>query len=129
MAEALFNGQAPAGWIAISAGTSPSATPNPRTARMLQELGLDPPNHPPQHLTPEMMETSRIRVTMGCLDNASCPARLKQLEYRDWALPDPASLGDAEFRVVRDQLRAKVEGLIREILVNDRQRAARTLPR
>ncbi|MHB8351699.1 MAG: arsenate-mycothiol transferase ArsC [Thermoplasmata archaeon] len=115
MAEAMFNRQPPTGWVAVSAGTRPALSPNPRTARMLGELGLAMPNHPPRALTPAMIESSHIRVTMGCLDHASCPARLKALEYRDWALPDPAPLGDAEFRRVRDDILARVAELVEEI--------------
>ena len=91
MAEAMFNANPPEGWTAISAGTNPAASANPRTEPMLHELGLDFPPHPPQLLTPEMMDNARVRVTMGCLDDASCPARLKTLELRDWALPDPSA--------------------------------------
>jgi arsenate reductase (thioredoxin) len=128
MAEAMFNRDAPAGWRAISAGTSPASAPNPRTGPMLKEIGLEVPDHPPQPLTPAMIEASRIRVTMGCLDDAACPARLKELAYRDWGLPDPARLDDAGFRDVRDKLRQRVEGLAREIRLNERISTARATP-
>jgi len=127
MAEAMFNAHPPEGWIAISAGTSPAASANPRTAPMLRELGLDLPPHPPQLLTPEMMDRARVRVTMGCLDDASCPARLKTLELRDWALPDPALLDDDGFRQVRDRIAGNVKGLRTELVLSDRRAAA--LPR
>jgi arsenate reductase len=126
MAEALFNTDPPEGWRAISAGTRPARSANPRTASMLKEIGVQPPDHAPQLLSPETMATARIRVTMGCLDDASCPARLKRLDYRDWKLPDPAPLDDAGFRRVRDQLRAEVEGLRQEIRRADLRRAARS---
>ncbi|MGP8078406.1 MAG: low molecular weight phosphatase family protein [Thermoplasmata archaeon] len=122
MAEAMFNSNPPAGWTAISAGTIPAASANPRTAPMLRELGLDVPTHTPQLLTPEMMELAQIRVTMGCLDDASCPARLKTLELRDWALPDPAGLNDDGFRQIRDRLAGLVKGLRTELALSDRRR-------
>ncbi len=128
MAEAMFNSDAPGGWRAISAGTTPASVPNPRTAPMLKQIGLEMPLHPPQVLTPQMIEESKIHVTMGCLDDAACPARLRELEYRDWGLPDPAKLDDAGFREVREKLRGLVEGLTREIRLNDRMRAARASP-
>ena len=53
------------------------------------------------------MEEARVRVTMGCLDDESCPARLKSLELRDWSLPDPAALDDEGFRQVRDRIRGR----------------------
>ena len=119
MAEAMFNAHPPEGWSAISAGTSPASAVNPRTAPMLREIGMDLPSHPPQLLTPEMMEKARVRVTMGCLDDASCPARLKTLELRDWALPDPARQDDAGFRAVRDQLAHLVAALRAELVRAD----------
>ena len=115
MAEAMFNADRPDGWRATSAGTRPGRGANPRTGPMLRELGLSLPSHAPQALTTGLMETARIRVTMGCLDDASCPARLKSLELRDWGLPDPGRLDDDGFRGVRDQLAARVAALKREL--------------
>ncbi len=124
MAEAMFNARPPPGWTAVSAGTQPAGAANPRTSPMLAEIGLTVPGHPPQLLTEAMMDEARVRITMGCLDDGSCPAHLKGLELRDWALPDPARLDDAGFRRVREQLRGHVEGLRRELLLADRRRAA-----
>ena len=121
MAEAIFNADPPLGWRAISAGTRPTASPNPRTQAMLEERGFLLPDHPPQLLSNEMMDAARVRITMGCLDDASCPAHLKSLELRDWGLPDPAKLDDAGFREVRDQIRARIEGLRRELALSDRR--------
>jgi arsenate reductase (thioredoxin) len=124
MAEAMFNGNPARGWRAVSAGTAPAAVPNPRTERMLREVGLEIPPHPPQPLTDEILASSLVVVTMGCLDSASCPAKLKALEVRDWALPDPAKLDDAGFRKLRRDLQDRVEGLRRELALADRRRAA-----
>ena len=121
MAEAIFNADPPLGWRAISAGTRPAASPNPRTQAMLEERGFLLPDHPPQLLSNEMMDAARVRITMGCIDDASCPAHLKSLELRDWGLQDPAKLDDAGFREVRDQIRARIEGLRRELALSDRR--------
>jgi arsenate reductase (thioredoxin) len=115
MAEAMFNARPPYGWLAISAGTRPASGPSSRTGPMLREIGLALPPHPPQALTPEMLDRSRLRVSMGCLADVSCPARLRDLEVRDWELPDPARLDDAGFRQVRDRLATLVEGLRTEL--------------
>lgn len=123
MAEAMFNANPPDGWVGVSAGTNPANAPNPRTGPMLRELGLDLPPHPPQVLTPEMIDLAKIRVTMGCLDDASCPARLRTLELRDWALPDPAHLDDVDFREVRDRIARNVKGLKTELSLSDRRLA------
>lgn len=131
MAESMFNSNPPPGWTATSAGTMPSESPNPRTEPMLAELGLPLPAHGPQLLTTEMMDLARVRVTMGCLDDKSCPAHLKGLELRDWALPDPAGLDDAGFRQVRDRLASYVKGLRTELILSDGRIAAllRSAPR
>lgn len=121
MAEAIFNAHPPPGWRAISAGTAPAAAPNPRTGVVLGELGLPLPAHLPQPLTSEMIDRARIRVTMGCLDDVSCPAHLRSRDLRDWGLPDPAKLDVDGFRVVRDQLVTLVHGLRREIALSDRR--------
>jgi protein-tyrosine-phosphatase len=125
MAEAIFNARAPSGWRAVSAGTRPAAAANPRTGPMLAEIGLALPPHPPRALTPEMTDSATFRVTMGCLDDASCPARLKTLDLRDWGLRDPAKLDDAGFRAVRDEVVRRVEGLRGEIARSESRRAGR----
>ncbi|NNN16864.1 MAG: low molecular weight phosphatase family protein [Thermoplasmata archaeon] len=121
MAEAMFNADPPPGWRATSAGTVPSPAPNPRTRPMLAEIGLALPDHPPRLLTKELMDHADLRVTMGCLDDDSCPAHLKGLELRDWSLRDPARLDDAGFREVRDDLRQRVDRLRLEISLHDRR--------
>jgi protein-tyrosine-phosphatase len=121
MAESMFNANPPEGWGATSAGTRPAASANPRTAAMLREIGLDLPSHLPQLLTPEMMDHARVRVTMGCLDDASCPARLRTLELRDWELPDPGNLDEEGFRRIRDRLVRHVRGLRTELVASDRK--------
>ena len=123
MAESVFNADPPSGWIARSAGTQPSSSPNPRTAAMLSEIGRAMPPHPPQLLTPEMMDGASVRVTMGCLDDASCPARLKTLELVDWALEDPGTLDDVGFRRVRDLIVDRVTRLRTELLLRNRRSA------
>jgi arsenate reductase (thioredoxin) len=129
MAEAMFNANPPPGWRAISAGTSPASAPNARTQRMLEEVGLRLPDHPPQLLTNAMIDEARIRVTMGCLDDASCPAHLKGLDLRDWELEDPGRLDDDGFRRIRDRLVGLVQGLRTEIVLGDRRRADLTQSR
>jgi len=120
MAEAIFNANAPAGWVADSAGTRPATDPNPRTERILHEIGLALPRHRPQELRPDQLASAPVVVTMGCLDDASCPANLAAIRPRDWGLPDPAGLDDDGFRAVRDSIRARVDALVAELGSPDR---------
>jgi len=119
MAEAIFNAANPVGWVAVSAGTRPSMWANPRTATMLGELGLELPAHRPQAATPSMIEGAALRISMGCLDDPSCPARLKSLPIRDWKIPNPVDLDDAGFRKVRDLVAVQVNSLLTELGLAD----------
>ena len=123
MAEAMFNARAPEGWRAESAGTRPAPHPNARTAPMLREVGLEAPRHAPRFLTVEMMEAAAFRITMGCLDDESCPAKLRTLPLTDWGYPDPARLDDEGFRRVRDQIMDRVKGFVAEIYADEKRRA------
>ena len=82
---------------------------------MLAEIGLSLPSHPPRAVTPEMMDAASVRVTMGCLDDDSCPIHLKSLPLRDWALPDPATQDDPGFRRIRDEIVERIQELFREL--------------
>ncbi len=115
IAEAIFNHEAPPGWRAESAGTQPAAQPNPRTGPVLEEIGYRLPPHPPQLLTPSLVERADLIITMGCLDDASCPRFLRREKTIDWGLPDPAPLTDAGFREVRDEIRRRVVRLVGEL--------------
>ncbi len=127
MAEAIFNANPAPGWRAESAGTAPALAADPRTGPMLAEIGLSLPAHPPRLLSPELIDRARVRVTMGCLDQASCPARLKSRPLRDWSLEDPTRLDDAGFRRVRDRIRSLVGGLRAE-LADPARRATEKIP-
>jgi arsenate reductase (thioredoxin) len=121
MAEAIFNANPPPGWRAHSGGTRPAAEPNPTTRRALEEIGLELPNHAPQLATPDMVEGATVRITMGCMDDAACPANLKTLKMTDWALPDPSGLDEVGVRRVRDEIRSRVQGLRTELVLRDRR--------
>ncbi|MCI4372152.1 MAG: low molecular weight phosphatase family protein [Thermoplasmata archaeon] len=124
MAEAIFNANPAPGWSALSAGTNPAAAANPRTQPMLAEIGLAAPEHAPRLLSTADIDEAQVRVTMGCLDDSSCPVHLKMQELRDWGLEDPAALDDDGFRHVRDRIVRLVRGLRTELILSDQQAAA-----
>ena len=124
MAEAIFNADPPPGWRARSAGTRPAAQPNPRTAPMLREIGIEPPDHPPELLTPEMSAAAELRISMGCLNDASCPVYLHGGGLRDWELEDPARLDDDGFRAVRQRVVEQVRRLRSELRTTSGRRDA-----
>ncbi len=96
-----------------SAGSAPAASINPVAVQAMAELGIDISAQQPKILTPEAVETSDVVITMGCGD--TCPF-FPGVSYRDWVLDDPAGQGIEAVRPIRDQIRARVEQLIAELL-------------
>ncbi|RJO61179.1 MAG: arsenate reductase ArsC [Dehalococcoidia bacterium] len=110
MAEAFFNRLAGGKARAMSAGTQPSEAVNPVVARAMLEAGLDISRNKPKLLTSEMLDKADRVITMGCLDSASCPARLVTAE--DWGLPDPEGKTLAEVIKIRDKIERRVAELL-----------------
>ncbi|MET8427804.1 arsenate reductase ArsC [Nocardia sp. NPDC004860] len=96
-----------------SAGSAPAETINPAAVEAMSELGIDITDQTPKILTPDAVQTSDVVITMGCGD--ACPY-FPGVDYRDWALEDPAGKGVDSVRPIRDEIRKRVEELIAELL-------------
>ena len=97
----------------LSAGYEPKASINPVAVVAMQEVGIDISNQQPKILTTDAVFESDAVITMGCGD--ACPI-FPGKRYEDWVLEDPAGQ-DIEFvRRVRDDIKARVETLLSEIL-------------
>jgi arsenate reductase (thioredoxin) len=96
-----------------SAGTEPADRVNPAAVAAMAELGIDITTATPQILTDDAVRASDIVITMGCGD--SCP-HFPGVSYRDWKLPDPAGQPLAAVRGIRDDIAARVEALVTELL-------------
>jgi arsenate reductase len=114
--------QMAAGWLAHlagdrvevrSAGTAPAEQVNPVAVQAMAEVGIDLTAAVPKVLTADAVQASDVVITMGCGD--SCPI-FPGTRYLDWPLDDPAGQGIDAVRPIRDQIRAKVEGMIAELL-------------
>ena len=97
----------------LSAGSAPKDSINPVAVEAMAELGIDIANQMPKVLTPEAVQQSDVVITMGCGD--ACPYYPGK-RYEDWVLEDPAGQGIAPVRVIRDEIKARVEQLLSEIL-------------
>lgn len=94
---------------AYSAGSRPSGTINSKAVAAMRELGYDLGAHSSKSLKDIPDIEYDFVATMGCGDE--CPfVRARQRE--DWAIPDPKHMAPDEFRVVRDQIEAKVKAAI-----------------
>lgn len=97
----------------LSAGSAPKDSINPVAVEAMAELGIDIANQKPKVLTPEAVQQSDVVITMGCGD--ACPYYPGK-RYEDWVLEDPAGQGIEPVRVIRDEIKSRVEQLLSEIL-------------
>jgi protein-tyrosine-phosphatase len=96
----------------LSAGSEPSDRINPVAVAAMAEEGIDLAGHAPAVLTTESVRESDVVITMGCGD--ACPV-FPGKRYEDWELDDPAGRGLDDVRVIRDEIRRRVERLISEL--------------
>ena len=97
----------------LSAGSAPKDSINPIAVQVMQEVGIDISNNVPKVLTPEAVQESDAVITMGCGD--ACPFYPGK-RYEDWVLDDPAGQGIESVRVIRDEIKKRVEQLLSELL-------------
>ena len=108
MAAAFFNRLAdPAKARAISAGTQPGLRVHPEVLEAMREVGIDLSGALPQRLT---AQRAALLVTMGCGDE--CPV-MPGAERADWPLEDPKGQPLEKVRQIRDEIRRRVEELVR----------------
>jgi len=97
----------------LSAGSAPKDSINPIAVEAMAELGIDIADQQPKILTPESVQASDVVITMGCGD--ACPYYPGK-RYEDWKLDDPAGQGIEPVRVIRDEIKGRIEALLAEIL-------------
>ena len=122
MAAALLDHYA-AGRVEVrSAGSAPADTINPAVSDAMAEVGIDISAEQPKLLTTDAVEASDVVITMGCGD--ACPI-FPGKRYLDWQLADPAGQGVDAVRPIRDEIDARVRGLLDELGVAPVSGAAR----
>lgn len=97
----------------LSAGSAPKESINPIAIQAMAEVGIDIANNVPKILTSEAVQASDAVVTMGCGD--ACPFYPGK-RYEDWVLEDPAGQGIESVRVIRDEIKVRVQVLLSELL-------------
>lgn len=96
-----------------SAGSEPADQINPSAVEAMLEEGIDIRDQKPKILTTQAVKDSDVVITMGCGD--TCPI-FPGKRYEDWKLEDPAGKGVDSVRPIRDEIRARIETLISELL-------------
>lgn len=96
----------------LSAGSQPGSSLNPVAVAAMAEVGIDIGEAVPQILTTDAVQESDVVIPMGCGD--TCPIYPGK-RYEDWQLDDPAGQGIEKVRVIRDEIRGRVENLLAEL--------------
>ncbi|HXP18106.1 MAG TPA: arsenate reductase ArsC [Streptosporangiaceae bacterium] len=114
--------QMAAGWLAElaggrievrSAGSEPASSVNPVAVVAMSEVGVDITAGQPKILTVDAVRDSDVVITMGCGD--TCPV-FPGKRYEDWQVDDPAGQDIDAVRRIRDEIKARVQTLIGELL-------------
>lgn len=95
-----------------SAGSAPGNAVNPAAVEAMAEEGIDMSAAKPKILTNEAVLASDVVITMGCGD--ACPFYPGK-RYLDWELDDPAGKGVESVRPIRDEIKARILGLLDEL--------------
>jgi arsenate reductase (thioredoxin) len=112
MATAFFNQLAdPGRALAQAAGTTPGDRVHPEVVEVMREVGLDLSAARPQLLTAELAAGAAHLVTMGC--GEECPY-IPGAKVQDWALDDPKGQPIPRVREIRDEVRRRVAGFVKE---------------
>jgi protein-tyrosine-phosphatase len=112
MAAALLDHYASGRVEVRSAGSAPADTINPAVREAMAEVGIDISAERPKLLTTDAVQASDVVITMGCGD--ACPVYPGK-RYLDWQLTDPAGKGVDAVRPIRDEIDARVRGLLDEL--------------
>jgi arsenate reductase (thioredoxin) len=112
MSQALFERAAVGLHGARSAGTTPADRVHPEVVEVMREVGIDLAGRAPHALTEADARWADVVVTMGCGDE--CPY-IPGRRYVDWDLADPKSRPIDEVRATREEIRRRVEDLVRDL--------------
>jgi arsenate reductase len=101
-----------------SAGSEPAEQINPVAVEAMREVGIDISGETPKVLTTDSVSRADVVITMGCGD--TCPY-FPGKRYEDWDLVDPAGQPIEVVRQVRDDIKQRVQTLIRELAPTARE--------
>ncbi len=115
LARAMFGATVPV----QSAGSAPSKV-NPYALEVMREVGIDLNSH--HSKSAQTIDPATVRTVITLCQEEVCPVFLGNAERLHWPIPDPASSDVSmpreemlqRFRVARDTIKAKLEGLLRQ---------------
>ena len=113
MAERLFHEAAGEEHVARSAGAAPGAEVHAVAVEALAEVGIDASDHVPRKLDDELIGWADV-IVAAC--DGVCPV-VPGKRNENWHLPDPMGRPIAEVRVMRDDIKRRVDTLLDELSV------------
>ncbi|GAA4659653.1 low molecular weight phosphatase family protein [Arthrobacter cryoconiti] len=102
-----------------TAGTKPGPALNAQPVESLAELGIDISNEHPKAITAEMLANVSLIVALG---SEAVVDPVPGIETRNWDTDEPSTRGIEgmeRMRLVRDDIRVRVEALVEEISVTN----------
>lgn len=116
MAEGIARQLAGERLVVQSAGSAPSRL-NPLAVRALAEIGIDISQQRSKSV--DEIDRDAVGTVITLCAEEVCPVYLDEASRIHWPLPDPAGRAEGEeeglerFRAVRDELRSRIEELLR----------------
>ena len=98
--------------MAWSGGSEPGSEIDPAAIATMAEVGIDITGEFPKPWTEEILRAADVVITMGCGD--ACPIYPGK-RYLDLELADPAGQAHEDVRPIRDDIEARVRGLLVEL--------------
>jgi protein-tyrosine-phosphatase len=96
----------------LTAGSQPADQVNQVAVAVMAEGGIDIATEQPKLLTDSAVQDADVVITMGCGDE--CPF-FPGKRYEDWLVDDPAGQDIEKVRQIRDEIRSRVQALIKEL--------------
>ena len=94
---------------------------NPRAIAVMREAGVDISDQESTRVTEEMLQRADVVVTVCGHADEHCPVLPVGIRKIHWPLTDPAKASGtedeimAQFRTTRDEVRTRVEGLLKDL--------------
>ena len=114
MAERLFRRAAGDAHEACSAGAAPGTEVHAVAVEALAEVGIDASDHVPRKLDDALMQWADV-VVAAC--DGVCPV-VPGKRNENWHVPDPMGRPVAEVRVIRDDIKRRVDTLLDELAMS-----------
>jgi arsenate reductase len=116
MAEAFFQ-QTSKGWSAASAGIEPDESVHQWTVELMKEIGLDISQRKPKLLNSVMLKEADRIVVMDSDVLKRIPSQFLS-KTENWNIDQLRGKGKEGIRRIRDEIKNKVEQLLREIKIS-----------